>query len=286
MKILLVIIIILALVCLISCVIDTHRFVVRNYRIADERIRRDMRFVLLCDLHNKEYGQDNAKLIEAIDAQSPDAILIAGDMPNALKGHDPSPAVNLLKDLAAKYPIYYGFGNHEYRLRIYPNTYGDMWDRYKASLDDIGVHIMDNETVGIEGSGISISALTMDRKFYKRFGGERLKEDDVRDYLGERGSDDDYRILIAHDPEYFPEYAKWGADLTVSGHVHGGIMRLPFVGGIVSPRLIRLPRYSDGEYNIDSHKIIVSCGLGTHTIHVRVFNPAELSVIDLVKKEN
>ena len=286
MKILLGIIIIVALVCLVSCVIDTHRFVVRTYKVADERIRRDMRFVLLCDLHNKEYGQDNAKLIEAIDAQSPDAILIAGDMPNALKGHDFSPAVNLLKDLAAKYPIYYGFGNHEYRLRIYPNTYGDMWDRYRAALDDIGVRIMDNETARIDGSGISISALTMDRKFYKRFGGEHLKEDDVREYLGERKPDDDFRILIAHDPEYFPVYAQWGADLTVSGHVHGGIMRLPFVGGIVSPRLVRLPKYSDGEYNIGRHKIIVSCGLGTHTIHVRVFNPAELSVIDLVKNDN
>ena len=89
--------------------------------------------------------------------------------------------------------------------------------------------------------------------------------------------------FLAHNPEYFDAYAGWGADLTVSGHVHGGIMRFPFVGGIISPRLFTFPRSYGGEYDRDGHKLIVSCGLGTHTIHVRVFNPGELSVIDVKK---
>ena len=106
-------------------------------------------------------------------------------------------------------------------------------------------------------------------------------------YLGSSRNDshtEPYRILIAHNPEYFEAYSEWGADLTVSGHIHGGIMRLPLLGGVISPRFTLFPKYSGGEYERDGHKMIVSCGLGTHSVHVRVFNPAELAVIDIKRK--
>ena len=272
------------LICIVSWIVDTHRYVIRQYEISDNRIKRNMRFVLLSDLHNKEYGVENQKLIKSIHELNPDAILIAGDLCNGLKGHDFTTALNLVRELNKDYALYYGFGNHEYRLRRYPNNYGDMWDRYSQALSDIGVHIMDNEHVYLEESNIDISAVTIEREFYKRFRrGIRLQESDMKRYLGEARKDA-FELLIAHNPEYFKAYSEWGADLTVSGHVHGGIMRLPFVGGIVSPRLIEFPRYSDGQYTLNNKNMIVSCGLGTHTIHVRVFNPAELSVIDLISK--
>lgn len=271
------------IVCVASWIIDTHRFVTRYYNIEDNRVSRDIRLVLLSDLHNKSYGKNNYKLIEAIREAKPDVILIAGDMCNGIKGSDYSPASSLVGELAKEYTLYYGFGNHEYRLRRYPNTYGDMWDNYERSLKEIGVSLMDNTHEYIPEYNIDIAAVNIDRDFYKRFrGGKRLTKEDVNSYLGEARKDC-MQLLIAHNPEYFKAYSEWGADLTVSGHVHGGIMRLPVIGGIVSPRLIDFPRYSDGQYSLNGKNIIVSCGLGTHTIHIRVFNPAELAVIDIKK---
>lgn len=284
MKILLVIFIIFILICIVSWIVDTHRFVTRYYTISDSKIKKTVRFCMLSDLHNTVYGNDNDILLKAIDDAKPDMILIAGDMCNGIKGHDFTPAVNLLKHLYLKYPVYYGMGNHEYRLRRYEKQYGSMWNDYVAALAENNVHIMDNERVYLSDLNMDIASVTIDRRFYARFRGERLTESDVEEYLGSP-KEDSCQLLIAHNPEYFDAYAKWGADLTLSGHVHGGIMRLPFVRGIVSPRLLRFPRYSCGEYSRLGKKMIVSCGLGMHTIKVRVFNPAELSVVDIVPQE-
>ncbi len=282
MKIILIIVIIMAVICLISCIIDTHRFVIRKYTVSSPKVRRDMRFVVIADLHDKNYGDHNRKLIEAIDAEHPDAIIAAGDLVNGIAGHKNNNAYELVRALADRYPIYYGAGNHEYRLKIYPEHYGTMWADYESKLAGIGIRMMDNERARIDEAGIDIASVTVDRLYYKRFERVEMTADVMNDYLGQadRGS---FQILIAHNPEYFKAYSDWGADLTVSGHVHGGIMRLPLIGGIVSPRLFSFPKYSGGEYDRDGHKLIVSCGLGTHTIHVRVFNPGELSVIDVKK---
>jgi len=280
MRIFLVILLIICIVCIISWIVDTHRFVVRHYEFSSPKIKKDFRFVLLTDLHNKDYGEDNAKLLQAIDECKPDAVIIAGDLCNGLKDNDYSVAVKLAQALKEKYPLYYGMGNHEFRLKIYPDIYGTMWDEYSSLLEDSEIHIMDNEHVLLPEVGVDIASVTIGREFYKRFNITNLTAEDMRGYLGE-ASTDAYQLLIAHNPEYFEGYSDWGADLTVSGHVHGGIMRLPIIGGFVSPRLVRFPKYSDGEYTLNNKHMVVSCGLGTHTIHVRVFNPGELSVIDL-----
>lgn len=87
--------------------------------------------------------------------------------------------------------------------------------------------------------------------------------------------------MIAHNPEYFEAYAGWGADLTVSGHVHGGVMRLPFLGGVISPRLTLFPKYDGGMFERNGRFMVVSRGLGTHTLPIRIFNPGELIMIEL-----
>jgi hypothetical protein len=95
-------------------------------------------------------------------------------------------------------------------------------------------------------------------------------------------NDDSFRLLLAHHPCYFDAYAGWGADLTLSGHLHGGIVRLPFFGGVVSPQIRLFPRYDKGMYTMDGKKMIVSAGLGSHTIKLRINNPPELIIIDFV----
>ena len=94
--------------------------------------------------------------------------------------------------------------------------------------------------------------------------------------------EDACQILIAHTPQYFEAYAAWGADVVMSGHVHGGIMRLPVLGGVLSPNLTLFPKYDGGRFVCGKATMILSRGLGTHTIPVRVFNPGELVTVNIL----
>ncbi len=109
-----------------------------------------------------------------------------------------------------------------------------------------------------------------------------MKADYLPKILGEPRTDA-CQILIAHNPLYFEEYAAWGADVVVSGHVHGGIMRLPVLGGVLSPNLSLFPKYDGGRFELGRAVMILSRGIGTHTIPLRIFNPAELVVLDFKK---
>ena len=106
-----------------------------------------------------------------------------------------------------------------------------------------------------------------------------------QDYLASligRPDPDSFHILLAHNPDYFPRYAEWGADLVLSGHVHGGIMKLPLLGGVISPSLRLFPKYDGGLFEERNSRMILGRGLGSHTIPIRVFNPGELIEICLI----
>ena len=113
---------------------DSNRFVVRHYPLRDQRIKKSVKAVVLADLHNKRYGKENERLLQAIDEIGPDMILIAGDMLTAKPKATLDVAVGFLTELAKKYPVYYGNGNHEHRLKLYPENYGDMAGR--SSYED------------------------------------------------------------------------------------------------------------------------------------------------------
>ena len=285
MKIICLVIIIICVICLVSSIIDTRRFVVRHYELESDKIRKDMRFVLISDLHNKDYGDGNAKLLSAIDEESPDAVLIAGDLINGSAGSDRIAATKFAIDLAGRYPVYYGMGNHETKIKLYPERFDEKWETYESALIKNGVRFLDNARITDEETGIDIAGLSLDRTYYKKFVRKGLDADDIQSLIGDASSDK-VQILIAHNPDYFKAYTDWGADLTVSGHLHGGIMRLPLIGGVISPRITLFPKYSGGEYPKGASKMIVSCGLGMHTINLRVFNPGELSVIDIHRGNN
>lgn len=94
-----------------------------------------------------------------------------------------------------------------------------------------------------------------------------------------------YNILLAHNPNYFPVYARWGADLTFSGHIHGGMIRLPFVGGLLSPETLLFPKYDGGSYQIEDKTMILSRGLGRGSMGLRLFNSPEIVTVTLARKE-
>ena len=240
-------------------------------------------FCMLADLHNKSYGQDNARLAEAILAQKPDAVLAAGDLLTGRPGESFLPAVALLRRLReAGLPIFCGNGNHEYRTRLHPEIYGSMYADYTESLRELGVVFLENEKTAFEAAGLSmdIYGFELEEFYYQKFCRANFREEELEQIFG-RPDPERYSILLAHNPVHFHAYARWGADLTVSGHLHGGIIRIPGVGGVITPQARLFPRYDAGHFRWMDKDLVVSRGLGTHTINLRIFNPAELSVIRL-----
>lgn len=277
---------VVALILIWIMIYDGNRFVVREHQFCDARIRRNVRAVVLADLHNKKYGRDNAHLIEAIRAAKPDMILVAGDLLTAKPGAELTTALQLLEVLAKDYPIYYGNGNHEQRLGLYPDTYGDMAERYAEGLERLGIRPLVNAHVQLADWGITIYGTEIDRRFYRRIHGQPMEETYLESLLG-KVDKDTYSILLAHNPDYFPQYAGWGADLVLAGHVHGGMVRIPFVGkGVASPHISFFPRYDGGRFDEGDSVMLVSRGLGMHTIPIRLFNPGELLVLDFKKPDS
>lgn len=279
-SILFTIVAVLALICIWVMIYDGNRFVVRHHTFVDARIRRDFRAVVLADLHNKRYGKDNELLIAAIREANPDMILVAGDIPTAKPGASLDIALHLLGELAKDYPIYYGNGNHEQRMGLYPEVYEDMAERYSEGLKELGIEPLINAHVNLEDYGIIIYGAEIDRFYYKRFKIQPMAAEYMTNILGQVDKSA-YSILLAHNPDYFPQYAGWGADLVLAGHVHGGMVRIPFVGrGVASPNIRFFPKYDGGLFCEGESKMLLSRGLGMHTIPIRVFNPGELLVVD------
>lgn len=276
---------ILAVILLWVVIYDSNRFVVRSYVTTDKRIRKPCRAVVLADLHNKRYGKNNERLLAAIREQQPDVVLIAGDIITAKPGHELEPALQLLRELSRDYPVYYGNGNHEQRLKLYPRVYGDMARRYAGELREMGVEPLANAHVVLDEYGIAVYGVEIGKFYYKRFRVMEMGTDYLPNVLGQ-ATGDMYTVLLAHNPDYFPQYAAWGADLVLSGHVHGGVARVPFWGkGVIAPTLRFFPEYDGGIYEDGDAVMVLSRGLGTHTIPIRVFNPGELWVLDMKPEE-
>ena len=280
LDIIITIIVILALALLWVILYDSNRFVVRKLQVQDSRIKKNCRAVVLSDLHNKRYGKNNEQLIQAIRQEKPDFVLVAGDILTARPKASLEPAVEFLSVLVKEIPVYYGNGNHEHRLKLYPKEYGDMAERYAKALAELGIEPLVNTHVQLPESGICVYGAEIDKEYYKRLAERKMAEDYMVGILG-KPDHTKYNILLAHNPDYFPRYAAWGADLTLSGHVHGGVARVPFWGkGVISPSLRLFPKYDGGVFKEGERTMLLSRGLGVHTIPIRVFNPGELWVVE------
>lgn len=273
----------LALFFIIVMVIDCNRFVIREYTCVSDKLLKEGRFILLSDLHNKSFGRSNEKLFKAIVKQKPDGILIAGDMYTSEKNERYLETAEFVSRLSEKYPVYYGNGNHEYKTRLKPEIFGSMYEDYMKRIKSTGTTALINEKVTLPPYNMNIYGLEIEYSYYKKLADRHMEAAYLEALLG-KTDPHSFNLLIAHNPEYFETYAKWGADLTVSGHVHGGLVRLPGLGGVISPKLRIFPRYDGGLFEKDGKTMILSRGLGTHTLPIRIFNPGELVVICLKTK--
>lgn len=279
-KILLLLIIVLALFFIVVMFIDCNRFVVREYHCRNGKIQKPLTIVQLSDLHNKTFGKNNDRLIRAIKEQNPDLIVVSGDMYTSLLGKETVTAEKLMEQLVKHYPVYYANGNHEQKTKEQPEEFGSLYEDYVTKLTAQGVRFLSNEHEYLKEFNLSIYGLELHRHYYRKFRTQVLGVQKVQEYLG-KPDPGSCHLMIAHNPDFFEDYAKWGADLVLSGHVHGGLMRLPFLGGVIAPSMKLFPKYDGGEFHEGGATMILSRGLGTHTLPIRIFNPGELVVVRL-----
>lgn len=211
-------------------------------------------------------------------------ILVPGDMIVSRYPETYETAYQALVKLTEIAPVYFSNGNHESRISKVPVMQTEAFLEYENRVRKLGVHILNNasEEVILHGGKFCISGLEIPLECYGKGSYEPLPEHFIRDVLGD-AKQDAVQILMAHNPMFAKEYAEWGADVSVCGHTHGGLVRIPGIGSVISPQFELFPKYDAGEFNFGDRKVYVSKGLGTHTFHIRVFDRAEVLMIRINK---
>lgn len=265
---------------------ETHHFRITRYDVSSKKlsgIARKLKILFLSDLHNRTYGEKNDSLIQSIKDEKPDLILLGGDMLIGKPGASCDTAREFVEQLPGICPVIYASGNHEQRMKEDLETYGDMYAEYKRSLEKSGVHFLENESIRVElgDKELHICGLELPTSSYRKFSKESVASGDITDCLGFSAPENACTILLAHNPAYMDAYLDWGADLVLSGHLHGGLVRVPGIGGIVTPQGFFFPKYSGEMTREGDQTVIVSRGLGTHTLNIRLFNTPELISIRL-----
>ncbi|WP_101877561.1 metallophosphoesterase [Lachnoclostridium edouardi] len=261
---------------------EKRHFKVEYYQTVSEKIKKNRTVVFLSDLHSQEFGKDNKKLLKAIDQVRPDLILSGGDMMICKGKRDVKAAKKLLEALADRYPVYCANGNHECRMREEKEIYGDLYEEYVQALKSAGVTVLSNETVLVD-EDLAITGYDLDKKYYKKFKTEELRSEEIKKEAGPAHKKR-YEILLAHSPLFFSAYKAWGADLSLAGHFHGGTIRLPLVGGVMTPQFQFFLPWCAGKFQENEKTMIVSRGLGTHSIRIRLFNKPQVVVVRLKNK--
>jgi uncharacterized protein len=284
----------LLLIVIIWILIERKQLVTTRYTVKSEKLAKafdQTRFVILSDLHNSTFGKNNKRLIRKIERLSPEFIIVVGDMINKTYKCYPGNAFSLLSQLSGKYPIYYAYGNHEQNLEkpfsSDNNNEKDhvhsTWITYKEQLSKGNVAFLNNQSIFLEKGGdkLRISGVSIEKKYFEHGKQYGMEDEYLSTLIGEK-TGGMYNILIAHNPTYFSSYVQWGADLIISGHLHGGMVRLPFLGGIVSPQVGLFPKYSSGLHQKNESQILVSRGLGSHSFMPRMFNVPEIVFVELI----
>lgn len=280
----------LAYAVLARAIYEVNTFEVNKINIIHKLVSdRNPTFVYFADLHGTSYGLDNYKIIGKIDEIKPDAILIGGDMivgrtkSFSCESKETACAIDLINRLAEHYPIYYTFGNHETRTKNNEKSRAEFLT-YLHSIKNDNVHLLNNSHlyVTIQGTRFCLYGLEADNSYYSKKHKKPITTEYVTKCLGESPEHaHSIPIVISHHPNSFDSIAAWGAEYVLAGHNHGGFVRLPIIGGVIASDYKLFPRYTGGIYKNKEHRstMLLTRGLGTHTIKFRLFNIPELMVI-------
>ena len=250
-----------------------------RYEIADEAIPRAFDGFTLCqvsDVHNEARGADNEALLTALREAQPDLICLTGDFFDSRRT-DADFALDLAQDLLQIAPTAYVSGNHEARL--------SNREELEAALEALGVLILRDEWVPLERGGEEIALLGLCDVGVSAGEGwtleKGLEQTQARLSTLLEQADGRFSVVLSHRPELLSAYAAAGADLALSGHAHGGQVRLPGIGGLYAPGQGVLPRLTSGVHESGRTRLVVSRGLGNSSFPLRVFNPPELVAVTL-----
>lgn len=233
-----------------------------------------LRIVQISDLHGHEYGQDSEALLALVAQQAPEFIVVTGDLIDQESHLAMVPA--LARGLAAIAPTYYVTGNHEWAVGGVP--------RLKGILTECGVTVLSNQYVTLERNGDSLVLAGVDDP--NGYADQKTPEELYGEIQREAG--DLCTILLAHRNDRFDQYAAAGYDLVISGHAHGGIVRLPFTDGLLGTDRKLFPTWTAGVYTLGDSTLFVSRGLGNNTVPIhgfRLFNRPDLAVLELTGEE-
>lgn len=270
----------LLVICVIWQVQELMRFNRTTYQICSDKLKGEHKWVVLADLHLWRYGRHNERLVQAIREESPEAIFVPGDLIVQTKPELFYVTEELMEQLTAMAPVYFSNGNHESRLEDPEHKNHASYQQLKMRMTELGVHILNNEREIVKAGEdeLVILGLELPLPYYKKGVDTPLAPGELSRCLG-RPDVSRYQILLAHTPKYVPEYFAWGADLSLSGHYHGGLVCIPGIGSVISPQFELFPKHSFGRFDEGGQTALVSRGMGTHTFHIRIFNRSELLVV-------
>lgn len=226
----------------------------------------------ISDLHNAEYGKNNEKLIDILEAESPNIIAITGDLIDS-NHTNLEVALSFAQQAVKIAPCYFVTGNHEAWI-------GSQYEELKTSLQNTGITVLQDEAIELNYGDVCIQLIGLnDPDFSER---DRLLSESILEAkLSQVNISDGFTILLSHRPEYFNVYQNKNIDLVLSGHAHGGQFRLPLGGGVIAPGQGLFPKYDAGAYTENGTTMIVSRGIGNSIIPVRINNPPEIVIIEL-----
>ena len=261
---------------------------VKTYAVSTPKFpadRRPLSILMIADLHGAYYGRDNRDLLAVAEKMKPDLILTCGDMVRSVPDFDITELVRFYASLRELAPVYAVNGNHETRMKLHTVTFGVIYQEYVSELQRVGVTVLNNAQAKTEAGGMPIRIYGYEIPYekYAKFRRPRLTFEDIHDELGDCAKEP-YTILLAHNPVFAKIYREWGADLVLSGHYHGGLIR---VGNraLLSPYGSLLPRYGYGIYRSGTKTMIVTAGAGDHSLTIRINDPREVVQIILDRGE-
>ena len=263
--------------CVASLLLSRYGLSVSRYTISSDKLNVPLRIVQLTDLHNAQFGEHNKRLVEKIAEQTPDLIVTTGDMMLQVE-EDISVLLQLVEQLVPIAPVYCSLGNHELQyIENFPGT--DL----VAELEQAGAHVVHFswEDIEMNGQSLRIGGLygyALPEQRYNRHGEEQ-------DFMNAFCDSEAYKILLCHIPEGMISWGgldDWAVDLTFCGHVHGGVVRLPLIGGLYSLEEKWFPSFTAGMKTGEQGSGILSRGLGTTGPVPRWNNIPEIVVADLV----
>lgn len=266
---------VLAILVALALIALDERLILRTYTVASPKLTAEVRLAVVTDFHSS----DNAEEVAAIVAScAPDAVLLVGDLFDDDTANRPTErTLSLMRQLSAQYPCYYVSGNHEAWT-------GEM-DALYQQTEEAGVTVLRMSSGVLTVRGQRIALCGIPDPYEMVFSGAPDTEEQLRQALEDVDSAD-FTVLLAHRPELLAKYAQFPLDLVVSGHAHGGQVRIPGVlNGLYAPNQGWFPKLAGGAYTQDGTTLIVSRGLAVRTRLPRIFNRPEVVLVRCVPAE-